>query len=147
MSRRSPENYSRSRERLGGEIEQARIFNEDNVEYRVLAPENIVARKLQRVSAFLKGYDLRLPEKESDLKKQLDQWMELRVDAARRLDQLSPQDIAGLRLSADLYDLSALNEYSVLDKTAFSKTCAHWDNIDKKGLVESVIVAYVPQLK
>lgn len=127
---RSPRHFERIKKSLEREDEHKRRISRKGVEFDVLSPEDIIATKLHRVLLFANSYELEIPKKEdveaSFLRKTSE---ELVRDIVSRAPEISPKDVALLRMINDLYDISCLSENIPLNGSYLGEVLEDWSEI------------------
>ncbi len=145
-SKKSHNNFEKNRHKIEREISNATTGFIGMTPVKVLRPEDIILRKLMRVLRFedIFGFS---PIPKGDLQEQLANVRELRSDVLSRVDNLEYSDIARLRLSADLYDISAMLEHQNFDRKYFREGLSVWDYMQKNNeRTKRVCIAINPKL-
>lgn len=127
---RSPRHFNRIRRSLEREDWNKRRVSRAGVEFDVLSPEDIIATKLHRILLFSHRYGLKIPGKEDVELSSLRKTSEALVkDIVSRTPEISPKDVALLRMINDLYDISCLSESIPLDGNYLGEVLEDWSNI------------------
>lgn len=127
---RSPRHFNRIRRSLEREDWNKRRVSRAGVEFDVLSPEDIIATKLHRILLFSNRYELKLPGKEDAGVGSLRETSERLVkDIVSRAPEISPKDVALLRMINDLYDISCLSESITLDGRYLGEVLEDWSNV------------------
>ena len=114
IPRRNENNFSFRQKIVARELEHTRTVPYSQSGFRVIAYEDLTARKLIRSTTFMRSYNLTLPKLKSldDMKSELD---ELKDSFDRQRFSETPeevaQDLARIRLYADAFDVKAMQEY------------------------------------
>ncbi len=100
------------------EVANQREIAKGDLTYHVLSPEDLAIHKLNRANIFTKKYGIKKPLFVS-LPLSLENLIILRKDLVSNFDNVSPEEIANLRLLCDLFDVKCLGEYANFDKSYF----------------------------
>jgi len=121
----SPAFYERVEPTIEREVENRRTLSRNGINYSVISPEDLVATKLHRILIFSNKYGLWTPENVSvgDLRQKSEN---LRKDIAPRFPEVSPMEVANLRLVNDCYDVRALAETVGLNAPYFGEVSQEW---------------------
>ncbi|MBU3907292.1 MAG: hypothetical protein KKA64_03505 [Nanoarchaeota archaeon] len=119
---------------LRREITNERIVSKEGLKYAVLSPEDLVIHKLTRILKFSEEYDIKIPS--TRLKNSADV---LRTDLLSRGDNISPQDIARLRIYYDCVDVKCLSKYAGLNQNYFSEVKKDWRGYVQDDKFKSVL--------
>lgn len=118
---------------LEREVEHKKSINKKGLCYDVISPEDSSMIKLNRAITFAKKYDLKIPKKNlTDLKKQSDNLISNMVS---RFPNVSPSEVALVRLINDCYDIKSISEYQKIDKNYFNEVVRDWRR-NENGRIE-----------
>ncbi len=117
--------FERNKKSLEREIENERILSKKDVSFSVLSPEDLMVGKLNRAIIFSKEYGISAPKDVSleNLKKESER---LREGVVSRFSEVSPREVALLRLVNDCYDIQCLNDSVGLNKNYFNEVVKDW---------------------
>jgi len=113
VPRKSVKKYEERKSILEREVEHARTVPYQNMDFRLIAYEDLIAHKLVRSTTFVREYGLDLPTGNLDtLKETLDGAKE---DFEISQFSLTPREaaaaLAQIRLNADVFDIKAVTHY------------------------------------
>lgn len=135
-SRRSSANFERNIFEISRELEHAVDVEFQGLNLKVLSPEDITLHKARRICVFVDKYGISFLRKEDSHEDQRDYLMNKRKQAAISFDQFSPEEVAHMRLQADLYDIGLLLDYANFNESVYRKAASH-ENIFKRDLSKS----------
>jgi len=144
VSRRSSANFERNTEEIMREIERTRTIQFDGVHtVPVLSPEDIILHKTRRICVFESKYGVSFLKKYGTHEAQHEFLMKERARAERAFDTFSPEEVADMRLQADVFDIGILLDFAPFDDTYFRKHAInqpifHRDLEKSKKIVRSI---------
>lgn len=124
--RRSRKHFERRKKAfLEREMANQRIVSKGGLSYPVIAPEDIVARKLSRIVTFARSYGLNLPFHLATerLREYADS---LRTDILQKLGNVYPEEVAKMRSIYDCFDIKCLADYVGLNRRYFDEVAREW---------------------
>lgn len=110
------------------EVANHHTINRNGLTYEVLSPEDLAVHKLNRAGIFSNSYSLEKP-RISSISKFLERLNYIRDDLISRFDDVSPEEIANLRLFCDLFDVKCLSEFAGFDKSYFNEVVKDYKDI------------------
>lgn len=121
----SPSFFKRMKPSIEREVANRRIISRNGIKYPVISPEDLVGTKLHRILLFADKYNLWTPDsvKLTDLRHRS---QTLRADIAPRFPEVSPREVANLRMVNDCYDVKALAETFGLNAKYFGEVAEEW---------------------
>lgn len=136
--RRSANSFKKNKHSLDREMANKRIVNKEGVFYPVLSPEDLVLRKLGRISIFSEKYMIGVPFGFTigDLKLESEA---IRKDVLQREGDVSPREVARLRLFYDCLDIKNLAHYAGLNKNYFGESMKDYDSQGRRDDFERVL--------
>lgn len=131
--RRTPSNYSRQRESLEREAENSHTYDKDGFQFQVLSPEDLILHKLSRTLIFSSKHGVKIPYSltTDHLRKDADR---IREDVVARLANVSPNEVAKLRLYYDCLDIKSLILSTDINTQYLESSASDWS---REGMVTS----------
>jgi len=127
---RSNNHLGRIQHTLDREFENQRIVSKNDLSFDALSPEDIIVTKLNRALIFSDRYGLAIPQ-EKTLSSLKETSTKLRAEIISRTPEVSPRDVALLRLVNDMYDIKCLTDTVGINKKYFEEVLEDWGRIDR----------------
>lgn len=101
--------FSKIRKSLEREMSNGRRISKDDINYKVMSPEDLVSHKISRTLKIVSYNDLDFPENKplEDFKRDTES---LRDRVVYRGEDADPKEVSNLRVFYDLYDIRSLAE-------------------------------------
>ena len=125
-NRYSRKQFRLKRDMLERELEKTRYVSIADAPIRIIAPEDIVVTKLDRILTNLEHYNLDLQQRE------VQQLNQDRIDLYAVFDQAEPVDLGRLQLDKDIHDLNIMGEVE-LDPNYLQDARNDWPALDIIG--------------
>lgn len=119
------------RKTLEREISNQRIIPKKDTSHGILSPEDIVVSKLYRALVFSENHDLWTP-KIISIKHLKESLSKQREELSSRFPEISPREVASLRLYSDCYDVRCIATHVGLNKNYFDEVANEWDGFNVK---------------
>lgn len=142
---RSPKHFEKIKKDLEREVANQRRVNVLGIEFDALSPEDIFVTKLNRVLVFKDKYNLQIPSEKESIESLRKISEELGAEIVSKAPQISPQEVANLRMINDLYDMKCLTNHANLDKKYLQEALISWGDMNERlrdvvpGMEESIL--------
>ncbi len=119
--RKSPSNYEKMKDRLQREMSNVHQKDIGEVRFPVLAPEDIILRKVYRIILYDQDHGVRVDKKlyEADLAKLVAYIRNLREELFSKFDNVAPHELTALRAHSDTLDVLAIKQAVKIDPAYF----------------------------